>query len=129
MSAVPHWLAETMRSFGESLGLQHFAFGERNVAAMTFETGVALRFEYAYETLSVMLVVPTRGETAAIKRLLGYAHPALRGRVTVRTGYSAEKGQTFLVAKLPVAEVSLPMLNAALEDLWRLAEDFRNREP
>lgn len=129
MSAVPHWLEVMLQSFGEGLGLQSLAFQGAGVASLRFETGVRLKFEYAFESLAVVMTVPTRGEPEALKRLLEYAHPALRRGMVLRTGYLAEKGEALLMVRLPAAEVTLPALNGAFQELWHLAEDFRNREP
>ena len=128
MSAVPHWLEVMLQRFGEGLGLQDLAFQGTGVVSLRFETGVRLRFEYAFESLAVMMTVPTRGEPEALKRLLDYAHPARQRGLTLRTGYLAEKGEALMMMRLPAAEVTLPALNGVFQELWRLAEDFRNRE-
>ena len=127
-AAVPQWLQETVRAFGESLGLAHLALNGVGAAALHFDSGLTLRLEYAYEGLSVVAAVPTRGETEAIKRLLGYAYPALQGDYPVRTAYAAKKGEAVMMVRLAASEVTLPALNGAVQALWRLVEDFRNRE-
>ena len=128
MSAAPHWLQETLRAFGESLGLKTFALNASGVAGLAFETGVTLRLEYAYEELTVALSVPTRGEAESLKRLLGYAHPALQGAFTVRAGLVQQRSAALLAIRLAASEVTLPALNGAFQTLWRLIEDFRHRE-
>lgn len=128
MSAAPHWLQETLRAFGESLGLKTFALNASGVAGLAFETGITLRLEYAYEELTVALSVPTRGEAESLKRLLGYAHPALQGAFTVRAALVQQRSAALLAIRLAAAEVTLPALNGAFQTLWRLIEDFRHRE-
>ena len=128
MSAAPHWLQETLRTFGESLGLKTFALNASGVAGLAFETGVTLRLEYAYEELTVALSVPTRGEAESLKRLLGYAHPALQGAFTVRAALVQQRSAALLAIRLAASEVTLPALNSAFQMLWRLTEDFRHRE-
>ena len=128
MSAAPHWLQETLRAFGESLGLNTFALNDSGVAGLAFETGVTLRLEYAYEELVMALSVPTRGEVESLKRLLGYAHPALQGNFTVRTALVQKRSAALLAIRLAASEVTRPALNGAFQTLWRLAEDFRHRE-
>lgn len=128
MSAAPHWLQETLRAFGESLGLKTFALNASGAAGLAFETGVTLRLEYAYEELTVALSVPTRGEAERLKRLLGYAHPALQGAFTVRAALVQQRSAALLATRLAASEATLPALNGAFQTLWRLIEDFRHRE-
>ena len=42
MSAAPHWLQETLRAFGESLGLKTFALNASGVAGLALGLGGGL---------------------------------------------------------------------------------------
>ena len=59
-SPAPVWLDDIVREFGRSAGLSDFALNDRGAAAISFETGAQLRFEYAFESLVVALSVPYR---------------------------------------------------------------------
>ena len=124
-SPAPVWLDDVVRQFGRSAGLPDFSLNDRGVAAVVFETGARLRFEYAFESLVVALSFPhPGGDPAAARRLLAAAHPRARPPFKRRAGYFEKTGLAVLAARFPEREVSLPAVNAAFAALWRIAEDL-----
>lgn len=124
-SPAPVWLDDVIREFGRSAGLSDFTLNERGAAAVTFETGAQLRFEYAFESLVVALSVPYPvANPAAARRLLAFAHPGARAPFKLRVGLVAKSQRALLVARFPEREATLPVINAAFATLWRIAEDL-----
>ena len=124
-SPAPVWLDDIVREFGRSAGLSEFALNDRGAAAVTFETGAQLRFEYAFESLVVALSFPYPcGDPAAARRLLAAAHPGARPGFKLRAGLLEKSGRAILAARFPEREATLPAVNAAFSALWRLAEDL-----
>ena len=124
-SPAPVWLDDIVREFGRSAGLSDFALNDRGAAAVTFETGAQLRFEYAFESLVVALSVPfPGGAPAAARRLLAAAHPGARPGFKLRAGLLEKSGRAILAARFPERETTLPAVNAAFSALWRLSEDL-----
>lgn len=124
-SPAPVWLDDVIREFGRSAGLSDFALNERGAAAVTFETGAQLRFEYAFESLVVALSIPyPDANPVAARRLLAVAHPGARAPFKLRAGLLAKTGRALLVARFPEREATLPAVNAAFAALWRIAEDL-----
>lgn len=124
-SPAPVWLDDIVREFGRSAGLSDFALNDRGAAAVTFETGAQLRFEYAFESLVVALSFPYPcGDPAAARRLLAAAHPGARPGFKLRAGLLEKSGRAILAARFPEREATLPAVNAAFSALWRLAEDL-----
>lgn len=121
---APEWIDALVRQFGQSAGLSSFTLNDRGAASVTFETGVSLRFEYARETLTVFVTVPSRNDAGAARRMLAYAHPAARRGFTVRAGYLAKAGRAIFAVRLQEREVTLPALNAVFAELWRIATEF-----
>ena len=124
-SPAPVWLNDIVREFGRSAGLADFALNDRGAAAVAFETGSELRFEYAFESLVVALAFPYPADNpAAVRRLLAAAHPGARPPFKLRAGLRTRDGRAILVARFPERETSLPAVNAAFAALWRIAEDL-----
>ena len=124
-SPAPVWLDDIVREFGRSAGLSEFALNDRGAAAVTFETGAQLRFEYAFESLVVALSFPYPcGDPAAARRLLAAAHPGARPGFKLRAGLLEKSGRAILAARFPERETTLPAVNAAFSALWRIAEDL-----
>lgn len=127
--SAPAWLNSVVSEFGHSAGLGAFALNERGVAALKFETGMALRFEYAGGELFVAMTVPVSsgspfGTIERFKRLLAYSHPRSRTGARVRTGFLS-KSQSFVIAvRLAERDVTLPRVNSAFAVLWRLANEI-----
>ncbi len=127
--SAPTWLNSVVSEFGRSAGLGGFALDERGAAALRFETGMTLRFEYAGGELVVAMSVPAAsgssfGTIERFKRLLAYSHPRARTGFHVRTGFLS-KSQSFVVAvRLAERDVTLPQVNSAFAVLWRLANEI-----
>jgi type III secretion system chaperone SycN len=122
MSSAPSWLNAILRQFGEAIGLKDFALNDRGAAVLRFETGVALRFEYAFESLVVALQVPTPPEPAALRRFLSFAQPERRPGFKLRVAYLANQECVMLAARLAEREVTLPVLNTIFGELWQLSK-------
>ena len=122
MSSAPSWLNAILRQFGEAIGLKDFALNDRGAAVLRFETGVALRFEYAFESLVVALQVPTPPEPAALRRFLSFAQPERRPGFKLRIAYLANQECVMLAARLAEREVTLPVLNTIFGELWQLSK-------
>ena len=124
-SPAPVWLNDIVREFGRSAGLSDFALNDRGAAAISFETGAQLRFEYAFESLVVALSIPyPASDPAAARRLLAAAHPGARPGFKLRAGLLEKSGRAILAARFPERETTLPAVNAAFAALWRIAEDL-----
>ena len=124
-SPAPVWLNDIVREFGRSAGLSDFALNDRGAAAISFETGAQLRFEYAFESLVVALSIPyPASDPAAARRLLAAAHPGARPGFKLRAGLLEKSGRAILAARFPERETTLPAVNAAFSALWRIAEDL-----
>jgi len=124
-SPAPVWLDDIVREFGRSAGLSDFALNDRGAAAVSFETGAQLRFEYAFESLVVALSFPYPvSDPDAARRLLAAAHPGARPGFKLRAGLQPRTGRALLVARFPEREATLPAVNAAFSALWRLSEDL-----
>ena len=125
--SVPKWLNAVIREFGESINLREFELNSRGVASLRFETGCQLRFEYAFESLAVVMQVPASDQPGVLKRLLGYAQPERRLPFCLRVAYLEKASSAVLLTRLAEREVSLPVINTVFTELWRLSEDFRRR--
>ena len=125
--AIPKWILDEIDAFGRDAGLPGLAPGESGAVALSFENGLGIRFEYAFEALSVIATVRLRetpdDETA--EQLLRFAHPDAKYPFRLRTGYLAKTGCAVFVARLPEREVSRSSLSAAFQGLWRIADGFR----
>ena len=124
---APRWLNAVLREFGEGINIRDFELNDRNAASLRFETGVALRFEYAFESLVIAMQIPSPDEPERLKRLLSYAQPELRPMFKLRAAYLTRTSCVMLAARLPERDVTLPNINTVFNELWRLAEDFRRR--
>jgi type III secretion system chaperone SycN len=121
---APTWIESTVGEFGRAAGLGSLSLGDRGVAALSFQNGLALRFEYAFDSLYVAMTVSARLDAAAAGRLLGYAHPNARLGFRIRTGYLAKSGRAVFAIRLAGRDVTLPSINAAFALLWRVALEF-----
>lgn len=121
---APTWIDSTVREFGRSAGLGSLTLGEKGTAALAFQNGLVLRFEYAFDSLYVAMTVPVRLDAPAAGRLLGYSHPEARFGFRLRTGYLAKSGRAVFAVKLAGRDVTLPSINAVFAMLWRVALEF-----
>ena len=121
---VPTWIDSAVSAFGQSAGLGSLSLGDRGVAALSFQNGLVLRYEYALAALYVALTVPAPADASAAGRLLGYAHPNARFGFRLRAGYLAKAGRAVFAVRLADRDVTIPALNAAFALLWRVATEF-----
>ena len=120
----PAWMQETIAEFGRSAGIENFAFNERGAAALGFEKGAALVFEYAYSSLSGMITVPVVLDSDTAPKALSFVTPERRGEFRVKSGFLEKAGRVFFAVRLPHDEVSLPAVNSAFSYLRRIADQF-----
>jgi len=121
---IPSWIAEAVREFGRTAGLDDFALNERGAAAVSFETGATLRFECADDVLAVAMTVPAAGDAATARAILSYAHPDARTRFAVRCARRAKTGRAVFAVLLPSRQVTSVSVASAFAELWRIATEF-----
>lgn len=124
MMVPPHWMNEVIAEFGRSAGIDGFSFGANATAALGFESGASLVFEYAYSSLIVMMTVPVALDSSVAEKVLKFAMPERRGEFRIKAGFLSEKGRVFFAVRLPHDEVTLPVINSAFSYLRRLADQF-----
>lgn len=124
MTAAPDWIDAAVRDFGRGAGLEAFALNERGVAALRFEDGRTLRFEYANDELAVSMSAPARNDAATARRILAAAHPsAAWDGLRVRAGYLEKAGRAVFAVRLAARDVTRPALERAFAVLWRIASE------
>ncbi len=121
---APNWIESVVRDFGRGAGVADLALNDRGTAALRFENGCSLRFEYGNDELDVMVLVPSANDPAAAGRMLSYAHPDARYGVRTRACYLAKSGCAAFVARIAAVDVTMPTLNATFDALWRIAKEF-----
>ena len=124
MMVPPHWMNEVIAEFGRSAGIDGFSFGANATAALGFESGASLVFEYAYSSLIVMMTVPVALDSSVAEKALKFVMPERRGEFRIKAGFLSEKGRVFFAVRLPHDEVTLPVINSAFSHLRRLADQF-----
>lgn len=117
---APGWLDAVVSDFGRGAGLGGLALGDRGAAALRFETGSSLRFEYTGDELVVAMTAPA----ADIRRLLSFSRPDARFGYRVRTGILPRSGEAVLAVRLAEREVTLVRLNGVFTLLWRLVGEI-----
>ena len=124
MMVPPHWMNDVIAEFGRSAGIDGFSFGANATAALGFESGASLVFEYAYSSLIVMMTVPVALDSSVAEKALKFVMPERRGEFRIKAGFLSEKGKVFFAVRLPHDEVTLPVINSAFSYLRRLADQF-----
>ena len=124
---TPAWLNGIVREFASGMGLRDFALNDDGAAALRFENGVGLRFEYAMDFLSLSMSVESPQDADAVKLLLSASDPLRRGAFAIRTGIAGNPSRAVFTVRLESAEVTLGNLDAAMAELWRATENFRRR--
>lgn len=123
---IPDWIVSALEEFGQATGLRGLSLGENGAASLAFANGNRLRFEYAFETLTVMMTVPMRADDEeGMKRLLTLAHPDAKHPFKLRAGHLAKGGAAVLAARLAAREVSRVSLETTFQDLWGCAERLK----
>jgi type III secretion system chaperone SycN len=121
---APQWIQETIAEFGRAAGIENFVFNDRDVAALSFDRGAILAFEYAYSSLNIIITLPLVCDAENAKRLLSFAAPERRGEFRMKTGFMPKGDKAFFAVRLPHEEVSLPVINAAISYLRSIADQF-----
>jgi type III secretion system chaperone SycN len=121
---APGWIASLVGDFGKAAGLSSLSLNGRGTAAIAFENGFGLRFEYVEGELVVAVTVPAYLDAMRAKALLAYSHPEARLGFRVRAGYLPRQGTAVFAIRLQEREVTLPMVNQAFAVLWRIAQEF-----
>ena len=121
---APAWIATLVGDFGKGAGLPGLELNANDTAAISFENGSTLRFEYAAGMLVVEMAVPAMLDVGRAEALLAYAHPDARLGFRVRAGYLARRGAAVFAIRLNERDVTLPMVNQAFSVLWRIAQEF-----
>jgi type III secretion system chaperone SycN len=109
------------------MGLKDFSLNADGTAALRFENGTGLRFEYAMDFLSLSMSVESPQDAAAVKLLLTASDPLRRGGFAIRTGLAGNSSRAVFTVRLEPAEVTLGNLDAAMAELWRATENFSRR--
>ena len=125
--SAPKWLNDILQEFGRGLELRSFGLNASNAASLRLETGSSLRFEYAYESLVIAMLVPAPRTPELMKHLLVYAQPERRPAFKMRVAYLEKSASALFAARLSEREVDLSTINAVFTELWRSAEEFRLR--
>lgn len=121
---APGWIASLVGDFGKAAGLSSLSLNWRGTAAIAFENGFGLRFEYVEGELVVAVTVPAYLDATRAKALLAYAHPEARLGFRVRAGYLPRSGKAVFAVRIQERDVTLPMVNQAFAVLWRIAQEF-----
>ena len=121
---APAWVDSVVGEFGQAAGLGRVSLGEKGVAALSFQNGLSLRFEHAFDSLFVAMTAPARLDASSAARLLGYSHPDAHFAFRLRTGYIAKSGRAVFVVRIADRDVTLPTVNSVFAMLWRLAMEF-----
>lgn len=120
----PGWIASLVGDFGKAAGLSSLSLNGRGTAAIAFENGFGLRFEYIEGELVVAVTVPAYLDAVRAKALLAYAHPEARLGFRVRAGYLPRQGTAVFAVRIQERDVTLPMVNQVFAVLWRIAQEF-----
>lgn len=122
---TPAHVISTLREFGRAAGIGEFSLNARDSAAVRFDSGASLRFEYCFDGLTVAMTAPCQPDTATIRRLLEYAAPSPRGGVRpIRAGFMEKSGCAIFAIRIGEEAVTLPAVNAAFSELWGIVNEF-----
>ena len=121
---APEWLNAVVRDFGRAAGADTFGLNDRGAAAISFENGFGLRFEYTGAELVVSVTVPRPADPVSMRRALSFAHPLAGSGLRIRVGYLARRGCVILAVRIAERNVTLPLVNAAFAALWHAAEEI-----
>lgn len=122
---TPAHVISAIREFGRAAGIGDFSLNARDSAAVKFESGATLRFEYCFDGLTIAMTVPSGSDPATMRRLLEYAAPSQHGGIRpIRAGYFEKSGFALFAIRISEEAVTLPALNAAFEELWHIVNEF-----
>ena len=125
--SAPRWLNAILREFGEGVDIKNFGLNAQDAASMVFETGVSLRFEYAFESLVIAIQIPVDDDPGLMKRLLIYAQPERSRSFRLRVAYLEKVSSAIMAVIISERDASLASVNAIFTELWLMAEEFRRR--
>lgn len=120
---VPAWMNAVIADFGHAAGVEGLSLGAKGAAVLKFANGVSLKLEYTGEVLVVAVAFRVLHSPASIRRLLAIANPQAMRRPRLRSGIIPKTGEAVAMVVLPEREVTLPLLSAAFNALWRAAEE------
>ena len=120
---APGWMSAVISDFGRAAGAGGLKLNAAGAAALSFANGAALRFEYTGEELVVAVTFALPYGAAAVRRLLALANPRFAREFRFRAGIVAKTGRAVVAVRLPERDVTLPVLNAAFNALWRAADE------
>lgn len=115
---VADWVASAIDEFGRGRGLKTLALNEFGAASLRFENGWRLRFEYAEDTLNVMITMEAEQDEEMMKRTLMAASPEVERPYPLRAAYLADSREALFAIRLPEREVTLVALETAFQELW-----------
>ncbi len=121
---APTWIESAVKEFGLTAGLKTLDLGDGGSAAVSFDNGISLAFEYVRDALVVSVTIPARLDPGAASRLLAYAHPDARAAFRLRTGYLERGGRALFAISLADRDVTVPVISSAFSSLWRVALEF-----
>ena len=121
---APGWIASLVGDFGKAAGLSSLSLNGRGTAAIAFENGFGLRFEYIEGELVMAVTVPAYLDAGRTKALLAYAHYEARLGFRVRAGYLPRSGTAVFAVRIQERDVTLPMVNQIFAVLWRIAQEY-----
>lgn len=124
---APHWLNSIITDFGAGIGVRTLLLNGKDAAAIKFEDGKSLHFEYIFESLAMTMHIPVYGSSETLKRLLSYSAPERKTIAKVRTAYLKDLSKALITITIPERQVTVPLMNTVFTELWRLSEDFRRR--
>lgn len=121
---APTWMNGVIADFGRAAGVSGLSLNANGAVALTFANGVTLRLEYTGDALIVAVTFRIVRNAPSIRRLLSLANPqAVRGGVRLRAGIIAKTGAAVVASILPERDVTMPLVSAAFNALWRAAEE------
>ena len=118
---APNWVEDTIRQFARGANFDDLTLSPQGVAAIRFENGIVLRFEYFDSRLVISASIACANDERNARRILAFSHPAAIGEFRIRSGYLAKTGRAIFVVMLEEREVGLPALNGAFTALWKTA--------
>jgi len=124
MSSVPTWLDDVIVAFGRQMQLEGFRLNDQGAAAVRFENGVVLSFEYVGGALVVSAGVACGDDAASMKTLLALSHWGRRGE-PVRAVYLTKAGRATVLIRLDERTVTVARIESAFRTLWDRIETFR----
>ena len=125
MSTAPAWLNDTLTDFGRQMGLNHLAFNDRGAAALRFENGLRLAFEYAPGILTISIQLPMQSSRRSLQMLLAQAHPMAGAGLRIRAFYLEHSEHGAIAVAVPEGQVTVNVIETIFRSLWERGEYLR----